>query len=59
MNIIFNEKSSGQTRLLRNFSTSNFNNEIILHPIFDNLQPVAEEFDPPKSFSKNLIEILD
>ncbi len=52
--IVFNETYSGQTRSLRNFSESNYNNEVILHPIYDHLQPVAEEFDPPKSFFEEL-----
>ena len=52
--IVFNETYSGQTRSLRNFYESNYNNEVILHPIYDHLQPVAEEFDPPKSFFEEL-----
>ena len=52
--IVFNETYSGQTRSLRNFSESNYNNEVFLHPIYDHLQPVAEEFDPPKSFFEEL-----
>ena len=52
--IIHNQTWSGQTRTLRNFAESNYDNKIILDPTYDDLQPITDEITPTKAFFEKI-----
>jgi len=57
--IIHNQTYSGQqTRSFRNFYDSNFDNQVVLDPTYNDRQPIAEETPPSPEFFKRLNEVM-